>query len=234
MNETNKNEMWLLWKDGQRDPFMNMAVDQLLLDRILEARKPVIRIYGWDRPSVSIGYVQKYSAAPSSGYAVVRRPTGGGVVFHDTDLTYTAVVPDGHYITGLNRIESYHVFHRAVLRMLSSFGKEGFLSSTEHPVPDRATMVCFTTPTRYDVISGDSKYAGAAQRRTKTGILHQGSISLDAGNGDASLIQERLISALAEEFNIVFSEYIPAESFLSAAAQLAKDKYSTPEWNMNK
>ena len=54
--------------------------------------------YGWDRKSASIGYIQKFSAVEDQSYTVVRRPTGGGVVFHDVDLTYTVAVPKGHYI----------------------------------------------------------------------------------------------------------------------------------------
>lgn len=227
-------EKWFLWRDGLRDPYMNMALDELLLDGIMETGRPLVRIYGWDRPSVSIGYVQKFRAAPREGHAVVRRPTGGGVVFHGSDLTYTVVVPEGHLIAGFDRMESYHVFHRVVLRMLKASGRTGSLSSTEHPVPDRATMRCFETPTRYDVMSGGKKYAGAAQRRTKDGVLHQGSISLSEADGDAAAVSSALVRAFEEELAVEFDEFAPHAALLEAARSLAESKYSTDAWNMSK
>ena len=52
-----ENEIWLLWQDGDRHPALNMSIDELLLERseILGGRI-LLRIYGWDRPSISIGY----------------------------------------------------------------------------------------------------------------------------------------------------------------------------------
>jgi len=227
-------EKWFLWVDGKRDPYLNMAVDELLLERSASFGRPVLRIYGWDRPSVSIGYVQNFGAAPAEGYAVVRRPTGGGVVFHDVDLTYTVVVPEGNFITGLNRVESYHVLHRAVLRMFKAFGRTGALAELDQPVPDRATMQCFTTPTRYDVLIDGRKHAGSAQRRTKNGILHQGSISLLAGAGDEGLLVERLVAAFEQELALEFERFEPDAAFMEAARNLAAGKYATDEWNKSK
>ena len=133
------NEKWHLWRDGDRPPPLNMAVDELLLERakILQGRV-LLRIYGWDRPSISIGYSQKYSAVSAeTGYSIIRRPTGGGIVYHDKDLTYTVVVPALHPIESLDRVESYHVFHRAVLRAMSAFGKLGKLADSAVSVLDR-------------------------------------------------------------------------------------------------
>ncbi len=225
---------WYLWLDESHSPYVNMAIDELLLERAMELDAPLIRIYGWDRPSVSIGYVQKYSAAPQTGYTIVRRPTGGGVVFHDADLTYTAVVPAEHSICKLDRVESYHVFHRAVLRMLSALGLAGSLAPDEAGPVDRATMQCFTTPTRYDVLSQGKKYAGAAQRRGKTGILHQGSISLKAADGDHEQLSRELIQGLKEEFQIDFKNYVPECKLYDTAENLVKTKYSTEAWNISR
>jgi lipoate-protein ligase A len=225
------NAKWLLWRDGDRDPFLNMSIDELLLSHIAEFGTPVVRIYGWDRKSVSIGYVQDYEAAPQKGYAIVRRMTGGGVVFHDKDLTYTVVVPAGHPICALDRVESYHVFHRAVKEALAGFGLEAELSTAECGAVDRATMQCFVTPTRYDVLCGGRKYAGAAQRRTRDGILHQGSIDLKASGGDSEILAEKLVRALEKQFEISFIEFNVSREFLRDAEILSEMKYSTEQWN---
>jgi lipoate-protein ligase A len=225
------NEKWLLWRDSKRGPYINMSIDELLLRHIAEFGTPVVRIYGWDRKSASIGYVQDYEAAPREGYAIVRRMTGGGVVFHDNDLTYTVVIPAGHRICELGRIESYHVFHRAVKEALAGFGLRAELSASGSGAIDRATMQCFVTPTRYDVLCGGRKYAGAAQRRTRDGILHQGSIDLKASAGDSEILAEKLIKALEKQFEIGFIEFNVSKAFLRDAETLSGIKYSTEQWN---
>ena len=230
------NEKWHVWRDGGRPPPVNMAVDELLLERseFLQGRI-LLRIYGWDRPSISIGYSQKYCAVSAErGYAIVRRPTGGGIVYHDRDITYTVVVPAMHPIESLDRIESYHVFHRAVLRAMSAFGKKGKLADSAVHVADRATMKCFVTPTKYDVICENHKMAGSAQRRTKKGILHQGSISLEVSGGDKGRLSEELIKGFAAEFNVEFENFTVPEVFASEAEKLSSAKFATDEWNKSK
>ena len=205
---------WLFWDDIDRPPQENMDIDaDLLKNASLLGGKPLIRFYGWDRPSVTIGYVQKEEIVPDRDkYIVVKRPTGGGVVYHDRDFTYTVVVPAEHWIAQLDRVESYRVIHKAIVRAFASFGLKGLLVNTDQPKSDRATMKCFTTPTKYDVLCDlrngkTAKFAGSAQRRTRNGILHQGSIILDAAKGDRKLLATTLKKAFEDEFEMTFEEY---------------------------
>ena len=231
-------ENWLFLNDGDHSPTMNMAIDELLLQEVDRLKTPLLRIYGWDRPSVSIGYIQKYSAAPEKGYFIVRRPTGGGVVFHDIDQTYTVIVPSGHWIEKLNRLESYHIFHRVVIKTLAEMGINSSLVEFETESVDRATMSCFKTPTRYDVVIKNTdklksgKVAGAAQRRTKYGILHQGSIVIPEINKKQKELIENFLLSFKNEFNISYVNYILPDNILEAAEHLAYKKYETEEWNM--
>lgn len=228
-------ENWLLWVDTARDPFINMSIDECLLKNIKQYANPLLRIYQWDCPSVSIGFVQSYQAAPQEGYSIVRRPTGGGVVYHDHDLTYTIVIPPEHEICGLDRIESYRVIHDAVKIALNNLGISTSLAATEIPKHiDRAFMQCFTTPTRYDVVGDGRKYAGAAQRRTRDGILHQGSIDLKASNGNHQLLQDNLISAIKKCFNISFSDFVIPYELIEQATAVKIRKYSKNDWNIYK
>jgi lipoyl(octanoyl) transferase len=225
---------WYIYLDSAHDPFYNMAMDETLLQEAEKIAIPLIRIYDWDRPSTSIGYVQRYDAVANDKHTIVRRPTGGGVVYHDHDLTYTAVVPADNPICKLNRIDSYHVFHEAILQTLSEFGLEGSLSPDECGSVDRATMQCFTTPTRYDVVAAGKKYAGAAQRRTKTGILHQGSINLEVLECDKKLLTKKLLTAFEKQFNMQFIDFKPDSVLLKQAMELAEKKYATDNWNKHK
>ena len=124
-------EPWDLWLDENHEPAWNMAADEVLLTRAAARGRPLLRFYGWDRPAVTIGYVQNHDAAPAAGYTVIRRPTGGGVVFHDHDITYTAVFPPGHWLTRLDRMESYATVNRAVAAGLARIRIGAALANAE-------------------------------------------------------------------------------------------------------
>ena len=234
----NNKENWYLWIDTEHSPMLNMGIDEALLTEIKDASVPLLRIYGWDRPSVSIGYIQDYSAAPQSNYTIVRRPTGGGVVFHDVDMTYTVVIPSGHWIEKENRLESYHIFHRVLIYALAELNINSELVNSEMKPVNRATMQCFSSPTRYDIIANgikkEAKVAGAAQRRTKNGILHQGSIVIENISFRKQKLTEALLSAFKSKLNIEFINYKPSESLMFSAQKLAETKYSKDSWNKHR
>jgi len=224
---------WLLWRDDAHEPWFNMAADELLLGATADfAGKVMIRLYRWDRKAVSFGSSQIYPAELEKDYTLVRRPTGGGVVYHDIDLTYTVVVPPGHPITKLDRMESYRIFHRALLAELARAGVAAELAREGTPDVERATMRCFVSPSRFDVVAPDGgKYAGAAQRRTRMGILHQGSILLSAAGGSWEQLAGELLDSLKKEFAVSFREWAPSPEFLAAAAALGERKYASEDWN---
>ena len=228
------SDKWLLWRDGARSPAMNMAVDELLLAEALLLGLPILRIYSWDRPAASFGYSQDPKAVVRDGLELVRRPTGGGVVYHDNDLTYTIVIPVTHKLSGLDRMESYKVLHEAVLTALESLGIHAKLADDNIKPHDRATLQCFVSPSPRDVvIEGGPKLAGAAQRRTRQGILHQGSIILAAGRKPAE-IASALVKSCEVKFSACFSQFNPSQKLLDSAQNLANLKYQSEAWNLRK
>ncbi len=228
-------EQWLYWADGTHDPYFNMAMDEVLLSNsALQGNRVLVRIYRWDRPSVSFGSAQICPQELADKYTLVRRPTGGGVVYHDVDLTYTVVVPPEHRIMQLDRMESYKVFHEALLLKMTEDGVEAVLENVGSEHVDRATMQCFVSPSRFDLVApSGSKYAGAAQRRTRMGILHQGSIKLEAAQGSWEKLRDELLESLKLKFDIEFTEWVPEKSVTDEAEKLAREKYSTAAWNID-
>jgi len=230
--DASAREAWDLWQDGAHEPALNMALDEALLLTAAGRGRPLLRFYGWDRPAVTIGYVQRHDAAPA-GYAVVRRPTGGGVVYHDHDLTYTVAVPEGHWLTGLDRMRSYRSINRSVQAGLARCRLTASLAAAEVPHHvDRMTMVCFQNPTRYDVLLAGRKVAGSAQRRTSEGLLHQGSLHF---GGPLPVPRQHLVEALLEGFveglGIDLVPFAPNPELLALAQRLAAEKYGTDAWN---
>lgn len=228
-------EQWLYWQDGTHDPYFNMAVDEILLaNSALLDGKVLVRVYRWDRPSVSFGSSQICPQELADKYTLVRRPTGGGVVYHDVDLTYTVVVPPGHSILQLDRMESYKVFHEALLIKMTEDGVAAVLEDHGTDHVDRATMQCFVSPSRFDLVApSGSKYAGAAQRRTRMGILHQGSILLEAAGGSWDKLHAELLESLKIKFDVEYQAWQPPQELIDEATRLGVEKYSTEKWNIN-
>ncbi len=229
---------WLLWDDGSHSPYLNMAIDELLLQESFNTKTPILRFYGWDRPALSIGYIQKFNELTHDGYTIVRRPTGGGVVYHDIDMTYTVVIPQSHKLASTNRLESYKIFHDLIIEALKTMNiKAEFVETTNEP-KERSTMKCFSAPVKFDIAAAErdsngkiSKIAGAAQRRTKLGILHQGSIVIENIGKYKKELKNSMIKAFEDKFNLTFINFVPNSQFLTAAEKLSSEKYSTTEWN---
>jgi lipoate-protein ligase A len=202
-----------------------MAIDEALLR---EVREPVLRIYEWSVPAVSLGYFQ--AAALAGERPFVRRYTGGGLVDHAHDVTYTLVVPRKHPWMELSAPESYCHVHRGVQAALAACGIESDLTSAAHAVESDA---CFAKPVRFDIVAAERKLSGAAQRRTREGLLHQGSILLPdpARNAD-------LRGAFAEAFSVRL-ELAMSPGDLTAeetarAVDLERVRYATDAWNRSR
>ena len=227
-------EIWDLWQDQTHTPFMNMAIDEALMLSANERGRPILRLYEWQEDAVSIGYTQKMDRVPKQRGTIVRRPTGGGIVFHKHHFTYTVVVPNSHWIVdGTKPVESYNWINRAVQAALKDLQMQSSLAEEEIPKSvDRAGMVCFVTPTKYDLLSGERKIAGSAQRRAKEGMLHQGSIEMEGIDIlSAAALRKVLPSGFQEVLKCSFKSFIPSEELMNLAKDISANKYSTLEWN---
>jgi lipoate-protein ligase A len=213
---------WRLLLDGSASPARNMAIDEALLR---EVREPVLRIYEWNVPAVSLGYFQP--AALAGERTFVRRYTGGGLVDHAHDVTYTLVLPRAHPWMELSMPDSYCHIHRGVQAALAACGIAGELTPTAHAVESDA---CFAKPVRFDIVSDAGKLSGAAQRRTREGLLHQGSILLPDPARNADL-RHAFPSAFAAKLELTMTPSNPTAAENARAADLERDRYATDTWN---
>ena len=200
---------------------LNMALDEVLLATV---REPLLRIYRWQAAAVSFGYFGKYApvAAAWPGREIVRRMTGGGVVPHGADLTYSLIVPTGHAFVARSPREVYCAVHETICALLFQSGETPALAA---PPTGAGTGVCFESPAEFDLVVRGKKVAGAALRRTRHGLLLQGSIQeLPA----LETLRPRLASAFAAQ--VCAEECTPAQ--FAAAHSLALEKYATPAWTM--
>jgi lipoyl(octanoyl) transferase len=212
-----------------RSAAMNMAIDQALLE---SAAAPSIRFYRWESPALSFGYFGRFAdvADKVSERDLVRRWTGGGIVFHGEDLTYSVVIPVNDPVFAESPMSIYENVHRALGKALLEAGQRATVAGVDDPgsvavVADvgASGYNCFANPVRADVIIDGRKVAGAAQRRTRAGLLQQGSVQyVDVENG----LAERFAQALSANCN----ERKIADEVLNRACELARQKYETDAW----
>jgi lipoate-protein ligase A len=210
---------------------MNMAIDEALLET---AVVPTIRFYRWRSPALSFGYFGNFSdvAIYAAERDLVRRWTGGGIVFHGDDLTYSIVIPAKDPVFDQSSIAIYEKIHRALCGALVKTGQRavvaggvdpgGFSAATRAAV-NASGYNCFANPVRADVMIDGQKIAGAAQRRTRRGLLQQGSIQGIPLNND---LAQRFAQALSANC----SEFEATKAILKQAQELAQQKYGTESW----
>lgn len=168
-------ETWAFLESGAADPASNMAWDETLLEGSGRRRNPVFRSYDWTVPCATFGYFQHWAEVSSwtDQRPLIRRPTGGGLVFHGADWTYSLAVPAAHPWHGLTAVESYQCLHRWIQAAFARLEVRTELAPCCQPEgPGR----CFIGAEKFDLLWQGRKVAGAAQRRNRFGLLIQGSI----------------------------------------------------------
>lgn len=209
---------------------VNMALDEVLLAES-SGRWPVLRFYRWTVPTVSFGYFEPAADARrlAAGRPVVRRMTGGGLVEHGDDVTYTLVVPRPTPFVNFRSTESYRLIHAAVA---SALAHGGLLvrSHPGNPAPGPAGdgNACFRQPVLHDLTTDGHKVAGGAQRRTRAGLLHQGSVRLGdaAPPGWADALRAALPAVLARQYA---QRRFTADE-IERARTLAAVRYAAAAW----
>ena len=146
-----------------------------------------LRLYRWQEATLSLGYFQEYQDrgghGPSRNCPVVRRLTGGGAIVHDAELTYSLVVHGGHPLAA-RRERLYQAAHGALIEALAALGiaaalkKGAELFSGSRSKIVLTPFLCFQRPTAGDVLVGETKIAGSAQRRRRGAVLQHGSVLL--------------------------------------------------------
>jgi lipoyl(octanoyl) transferase len=167
--------LWLLLRQRQNAADYNMALDEALLQLAPKLGRPVLRFYGWLEPAATFGYSQRYAEMEQLTVCrpLLRRPTGGGLVPHEADWTYSLVFPAGHFWHGLKAVESYRRAHEWIRDAFAKMNVAASLSaSSQKEMPGQ----CFIGAEKDDVLWHGRKIAGAAQRRTRGGLLIQGSV----------------------------------------------------------
>jgi lipoate-protein ligase A len=219
---------WLFINSGKCDAAFNMALDEALLENVSQIGKPVLRFYGWTEPAATFGYFQKYSEVERATLLrpLIRRPTGGGIVPHDADWTYSFSVPPNHEWYALKAIESYRRIHEWIQSAFTKLKIETELA----PCCKKSAGECFVGYEKSDLLWRGKKIAGAAQRRNKSGLLIQGSnqppVSLPRTDWENAMQ-----SVVSENYSVEWEGFLPDENLSARAKKLAGEKFSKDSFN---
>jgi lipoate-protein ligase A len=225
-------ETWWLVDSGRCDYDFNMALDESLLALANHTSQPVLRFYGWNQPAASFGYFQKFADVEqlTALRPLVRRPTAGGIVPHDADWTYSVAVPTMSEWYSLRAVESYRRAHEWVRAALARLGIETTLAPC---CLESGPGQCFIGYEQFDLLWRGRKIAGAAQRRTREGLLIQGSLQPPPA---ARILgrkpwQEAMTLCGSGNSGIAWAPLDPPPGFEEQVRTLARTKYSQDAYN---
>lgn len=226
-----------------------MAVDEALLASAAETSAWQLRVYGWQAPTLSLGYFQRdderLAHAASQHADVVRRASGGGAIVHDREVTYSLALPVRRGDRDHRRL--YGVVHSALVGMLNSLGVPATLQGPVGNQPRVQSFLCFERRTEGDVLLQGVKIVGSAQRRSREGVLQHGSLLIARSTAAPELPGlESLASARLpwEEWQALVAHAILgaigrepepvalAASEVELAERLVTEKFGRSEWTM--
>lgn len=219
----------LITSTGRGEPAWNMALDEALLLRAAPRALPLLRFYGWTLPAATFGYSQHYAdiARLTLLRPLIRRPTGGGLVPHDRDWTYSLAVPPDHPWCHLPALESYRTMHRWIVEAFTRLGIATELApERRHDGPGQ----CFVGYEKCDVLGGGRKVAGAAQRRNRHGLLIQGSLQPPVGALRAAW-EEAMRQTAPPSLIGGVRDHAPDPGDLTLAEELAASRYRQAAYN---
>jgi lipoate-protein ligase A len=207
-----------------------MALDQALLEAAPALGRPVLRFYSWAEPAASFGYFQRYAELEvlTPLRPLVRRPTAGGLVPHDADWTYSLVFPASHAWYGLRAAESYRAAHSWIQIAFSRLGLPVELAPGR--LPSQAGQ-CFVGYEKSDLLWRGRKIAGAAQRRTREGLLIQGSVQPPPVGLARADWHHAMRAAAPFAPPVQWLEFRPEPALWKKALELAAAKFALPAYN---
>jgi len=259
-----KNKEWNLITDSvPLKGSWNMAVDDFLFHSLGDDPVTYVRFYAWERPTVSLGYSQSlYKVVDvefcnANGIDIVRRLTGGKLVLHHEEVTYSVCSSDERMFTATLQ-ESYKMISEALMCGLEKMGLHPYLAETPPSSYVRGTLPCFSFPARNEIEINGKKIIGSAQKRMGKRFLQHGSIpgknneemlksvsfmTPDSNNIRMMSLSEALgrdvgfdevvaclTEGISDYFGVILRPKIFTEEERKEIQKILKERHDNPEW----
>ncbi|MCD6433454.1 MAG: lipoate--protein ligase family protein [Sulfurimonas sp.] len=238
-----------------------MAVDEALLSNFKESDLPILRLYRWE-PSLSLGRFSNLSQSVNleilkkRNLSFVRRMTGGGILVHGGDISYSLVLPR-ESLKDIGVKKSYRYLCGFLIKLYEKLELNAKFAHDLNFTTSKSN-ICMTANEPYDIIIGGKKIGGNAQRYTKDTLFQHGSVPLSLNHNifkdvfleDSGLESLATLDRIGKEITDEQLTYLLTEAFsqsfkanfvrdtlnqleLQSAENLLRDKYSTKRWNLN-
>jgi lipoate-protein ligase A len=243
------------------DAYTNMAIDESIMLAIKDGTAPpTLRFYRWKPSAVSIGTFQgmhdevSIDYCKSQGIDYIRRITGGGAVYHDYEgeITYSILMPKHHSLAKTDIIESYKLLCSGIIKALDYLG----INSEFKPINDVAVgntkvsgnamtlrhgcmlqhgtvLLDLDVKRMFTILKvpeekiSDKMISDVKERVTSIRDILNRKVSIDE-------LQEAMIRGFAEALNLDLQYSKLSSEETQTATRLAKEKYSTDEWNFSR
>jgi len=235
--------------DPPQSGMWNMAADEALLESAATSGVTTLRFYTWEEPTLSLGYFQRLADRdghqPSRQCALVRRCSGGGAILHDKELTYSFAAPM-QAGRSAEAVAFYRAFHDTLIDQLIDSGIPARRCESPPMIaPGDQPFLCFQRRTAGDVLLGDAKIVGSAQRRRLGAVLQHGSIILETSpfapelpgietlSGkqiDVQELIERWTERLSVRLKLQFVAGTLTDEETRRAQSHAADRFATKQW----
>ena len=237
----------------------NMAVDEALMEAAASNGVAALRFYEWAEPTLSLGYFQaaadRQQHPPSLACPLVRRSSGGGAILHDREVTYSLAIPAGHLWAG-DPERLYTATHEALAAALKSLdvtaSPRGLAEQAGDAMANRENsppFLCFQRRAVGDLLVGETKIAGSAQRRRRGVVLQHGSVLLAASRFapelpgikqltsrpiEADLLVRLFRTALADRLDMKWDDSADWTPIAQRAEILTREKFASGAWTFRR
>lgn len=252
---------WRFLDTGMGKATWNMAVDQTLLDEFKDGDMPIIRLYGWEK-SLSLGRFSTFienlhpENIRAKDISCVRRMSGGGILIHGGDLSYTLILPRS-WMRGTAVKENYRYVCEFLIALYQKLGFEARFAC-DLQLNEQRSNLCLAGIEPYDIVIEGKKMGGNAQRYTRDAVFQHGSIPMrideaffkplfleDSVLDKVATLEklgnpisyEELSTLVRESFCETFAVELVTDSLtvsqMQRATQLNANKYTQESWNIH-
>jgi len=246
---------------------LNMAIDDYLFRSLSEKSQTYLRFYTWERPTVSLGYSQSVEKVVDIKYCrmhgidIVRRMTGGKLVLHHKEVTYSLCSSDRKTFTS-KLAESYRLISEALIQGLKKMELKPYLADAPPNHYTRGNLPCFSYPAKNEIEVDGKKIIGSAQKRIGSRFIQHGSIPLEENEeyleavsflgGNKGMVRmislsqalqrkvdfnwavNRFIEGISEFFQVTWIYKVFNDKEKKEIQKIEKERYANDDWTFQK
>jgi len=218
---------------NQFDVYEQMACDEVMCETMPE--KYILRFFNWKKPGITFGFAQRYKNIIETlnerqkSFDITRRPTGGGLVIHETDITFSFIF---YSPEEFNPKKTYDIIHSAIFEEYRENGINidiANVSNSNYNI-NNPIMECFKKPVDMDLLYNGKKVLGGALRKFSDYMLYQASLQFENARNDFEKHSKIITKGLSKKFNIEFKNFELNKDYYSIISKKKEEKYINKTW----